>query len=307
MKSIHKSIFLVLLSLFMLAACGGGSTDGSGSTDTGTLSLNVTDAPIDSAQHVFVAFTGVSIKPQNGPAFDIDFVDSNGDPQVKTIDLLDQQGPNSEPILVNHTLNAGRYNWIRLKVLASETSMDSYIVLDGGEHYPLYVPSGDESGLKLNNGFDISAGGAATFTIDFDLRKSVVAPASAPLPYKLKPSLRMVSNNNVGHISGSIGSVSLNDASCTGSDYAVYVFAGDNVLPDDVDGDAIDPVSTSLVSISRSAEYHYALGFLPEGNYTITFTCQADADHSDSDDAIAFIGTDNVTVTSGSTTTYNFH
>ncbi|MCW9025022.1 MAG: DUF4382 domain-containing protein [Gammaproteobacteria bacterium] len=308
MKTQNKFITLGLLSLFMLNACGGGSSGEAGSsTGSGTLSLNITDAPIDSAQNVFVSFTGVSIKPQEGPAFDIDFVDNNGDPEVKTIDLLDQQGPNSAPILVNHTLDAGHYNWIRLKVLSDENTNDSYIVLDSGAHHNLYVPSGDQTGLKLNNGFEVTDGGAVTFTIDFDLRKSVVAPGNNSLAYKLKPSLRMVSNNNVGHISGEIGSVSLNDADCTDNDYAVYVYSGTGATPDDVDGDAGDPVATALVSVNNAAEYEYAVGFLEQGNYTITFTCQAGDDISDSDDAIEFIGTDNVTVTAGSTTIYNFN
>lgn len=74
---IAKSSFLS--SALLLAACGGGD-----SAKTGTLSLNVTDAPVDAAAEVVVAFTGVSIKPQSGPAFDIDFVDQDGNPVVKS-------------------------------------------------------------------------------------------------------------------------------------------------------------------------------------------------------------------------------
>ena len=305
--SINNSLVFCLLSSFVLSACGGGSTDstesGSSAAGTGTISLNITDAPIDSARQVVVAFSGVSIKPQNGPAFDINFVDANGDPLVKTIDLLSQQGPNSEPILINHTLDAGHYNWIRLKVITNQNSIDSYIILDNGAQHSLYVPSGDETGLKLNRGFDITTDGAVTFTIDFDLRKSVVAPGNNSQAYKLKPSLRIVNNTHVGHISGSIGSISLNDANCTDTDYAVYVFSGENIVADDIDGDAVEPVSTSLVSGS----FDYAIGFLDQGSYTLAFTCQAGIDNSETNDAINFIGTDTVTVTAGSTTTYNFN
>lgn len=219
------SLFSVISLSLVLTACDG---DSSGS---GTLNLNITDAPVDSAAKVVVSFDGVSIKPEEGPAYDIDFVDANGDPVVKTIDLLSQQGANSEPLLLNYTLDAGHYNWMRLKVITSETSTDSYIELDGGAQHPLYVPSGDQTGLKLNRGFDITDGGALSFTIDFDLRKSVLAPNKHSQAYKLKPTLRIVNNENIGHISGSVGSVSLNDASCTKSDYAVYAFSGDGITP----------------------------------------------------------------------------
>jgi len=297
----NKSVtcLLSLLSLTMvLTACHPGSDAGSG-----TLSLSITDAPVDSAAKVVVSFSGVSIKPSIGPAFDIDFVDANTFPVLKTIDLMAQQGSHSEPLLVNHVLPAGHYEWMRLKVVAGQASMESYIELDDGSQHPLYVPSGDQTGLKLNRGFDITNGGAVSFTIDFDLRKSVLMPNMHSLAYKLKPSLRMVHNDNVGHISGMVGAATLADVNCTGSDYAVYVFAGNNITPDDVDGIEPDPITTALLSNT----FEYAVGFLDAGVYTLSFTCQAKADHNETNDVIDFIGTANVTVNAGTTTSYNFN
>ena len=297
---IHSSNFgiISILSLSMiLTACGSDSTENGGS-----LNLNITDAPVDSAAKVVVSFSGVSIKPESGPAYDIDFVDDNGSPTIKTIDLLSQQGSNSEPLLVNEALEAGHYNWMRLKVKSSITSTDSYIELEDGSQHPLYVPSGNQTGLKLNQGFDITDGGSVSLTIDFDLRKSVLSPNNNSEAYKLKPTLRIVNNDNMGHISGIVGSVSLADAACTKTDYSVYVFAGENIIADDIDGLDAEPVSTALLSES----FEYEVGFLDEGTYTIALTCQAEDDNIETDDAINFIGTSNVTVNAGTTTTYNF-
>ena len=224
MIKMSKASLISIISLSMILTACGGESPGNGS-----LNLSITDAPVDGATQVVVSFDGVSIKPSNGSAYDIDFVDINGDPEIKTIDLLAQQGPNSVPLLVNQTLIAGHYNWLRLKVVASKTSTDSYIKLDDGSEHPLYVPSGEETGLKLNQGFNITDGGAATFTIDFDLRKSVVMPNNGSEAYKLRPTLRIVHNDNVGHINGIVGSLSLDDDNCKGTDYAVYVFSGANV------------------------------------------------------------------------------
>lgn len=47
----------VALSAMLLSACGGGSN---GSSD-GSLSLGVTDAPVDSASKVIVEFDGVEV------------------------------------------------------------------------------------------------------------------------------------------------------------------------------------------------------------------------------------------------------
>lgn len=292
-------IFSLLSLLVILFACD--TSDGN--VGTGSLSLDITDAPIDSAAKVVVAFSGVSIKPENGPAFDIDFFDINSQPETKFIDLLNQQGFNSAPLLVDYVLPAGNYQWMRLKVITSKTTTDSYLELDDGSQHPLYIPSGDETGLKLNRGFNITNGGAVGITIDFDLRKSVVLPENGSEAYKLKPSLRMIDNNTIGHIYGSVGAATLNDINCTGTEYAVYAFAGDNIVPDDVDDIDPEPVTTSLLSNS----FEYALGFLEPGVYTLAFTCQANDDNNETDDAIVFFATDSVLVETGTATLYNFN
>jgi hypothetical protein len=299
----HIPAILLFLSL-LLTSCGGGGGDTGG---TGKLSLNITDAPIDEAAEVVVSFSGLSIKPAEGPAFDIIFEDSNGNPETKSIDLLSLQGANSLNILDNYTLPAGRYNWIRLHVVANEMTTDSYIVLEqGGDQYPLYVPSGDETGLKLNRGFTILDGRVATFTIDFDLRSSVVEPGTMSTAYKLKPTLRIVDDENAGHITGTIGPVTAGDPGCGGktySDFAVYAFAGSGITPDDMDGIDPDPVSSSRLT----DVYSYGIGFLEQGDYTLAVTCEAIDDKVDSDDSINFIASKNVSVIAGQIITENFN
>jgi len=297
-SSTNRLLPIISLSM-LLTACGSDSS----STGTGTLNLNITDAPVDSAAKVVVTFSGVTIKPEEGSAFDIDFVDDNGEPVVKSIDLLTQQGPNSEPLLIDQALDAGHYNWMRLKVTSGDTSMDSYIELDDGSQHPLYVPSGNQTGLKLNQGFDIADGGAISFTIDFDLRRSVLSPNKNSEAYKLKPTLRIINNENVGHIMGMVGNESLTDETCVKTDYAVYVFEGENIIPDDIDGVDAEPLTTALLSDA----FKYSVGFLEAGTYTLAFTCQAKDDLTDTDEVIDFIGTDNVTVTAGATTTHDFN
>ena len=295
-----SKIALISITSIYLALTGCSSSD---STGSGSLNLNITDAPVDSAAKVVVTFSGVTIKPENDSAYDIDFIDADGNPVTKTIDLLNLQGPASEPLLINQTLDVGHYNWMRLKVISDKNSNTSYIKLDDGSEHPLYVPSGNQTGLKLNQGFDISDGGAISFTIDFDLRKSVIAPSNNSSAYKLKPTLRIIDNENMGHITGLVGATTLNDASCPAQQSnSVYVFTGENITPDDIDGMDAEPVSTALLSDT----FNYSVGFLDAGVYTVAFTCQANDDDIETDDVINFIGTGNVTVTAGATTPFNF-
>lgn len=292
MRQSHLPICL-LLSGLLLTGCGGESDLG---INTGVITLSVTDAPIDQATAVWVEFSGVELKPKEGEPISISF-DS-----AKQINLLDLQGSDFAFLLDQHTIRAGEYNWIRLQVNAEPAVMDSYIEFEGGGTHPLRVPSGSESGLKLSRGFTLPANREIDLTIDFDLRKSIVAPSSGS-DYLLKPSLRLVQTDTTGHIMGTVSAGNFSDVNCTGSDYAIYVFQGADVIPDDIDGIDAEPVTTALLDLDT---YQYSVGFLIEGDYTISFTCNALDDVVESDDALNFIGTSNVTVEAKNTITHNF-
>ncbi len=273
---------------------------------TGFVSIAVTDAPVDSAVKVCVEFNTVEFKHSDGTVANPEF---GFDPAVQ-IDLLAQQGTDSAPLLLAGEMPAGQYNWVRLGVNAQRgaTTMSddgdantpcvaggSYIKLDNGMVHNLYVPSGDMARLKINRGFVLPVGGNASFTIDFDLRKSIKAPPGQAPDYMLRPTLRMVDNGAVGALRGSVNPLLVNDSNCTGEP-AVYVFAGD-VPPDDYDGDEGDALTSAMVkSDDDGASYAYMVGFLAAGTYTAAFTCSLDTVDADEDTTIvAFEPADGVT------------
>jgi hypothetical protein len=327
----YYSIFIKCLTsagiAALLTACGGGDGGGDGSGDgvapTGSLSLSLTDAPVDSADEVVVEFYGVELQHANGERITFEFTDCILDPEPCQIDLLKLTGGASDLILDNETIPSGQYNWLRLLVNADPYLRDSYIVVDGLE-YELHIPSGNECGLKLNSGFVVPAGGMADLTIDFDLRKSIHESVGNS-DYILRPSLRIVDNIEVGTLSGTIdNSFYENDTECTG---AVYVFIdGTPDAPDDEDGDGggPDPITSALVS-NDGGVHNYKVAFLSEGDYQIAFTC----DSIDDDPAIdynrtavgllseatvsffsearfSFLSEATVTVTAGANTNYDF-
>ena len=294
----------------LLVACGGGG-GGSDGASTGTLNLAITDASVDAAKAVIVEFTGVELQHSDGERIDYDFVDGFGDPETRQIDLLALTGGTTELLLEDVTLTAGDYSWIRLKVNAERGVIDSYIDLLDDSRHSLYVPSGANSGLKLNRGFNIPEGGMASFTIDFDLRKSVHDPAGNKDDYILRPTLRLVDGNTDGALSGSVTGIE-NDLDCsdnTESIGAVYVFDTANTV-DDVDG-TDDPITSATVR--NDGVYTYTVAFLPEGDYRIDFTCDADiddnakdADTDLTDGPVDFVGETIVTITAGKTTAHDF-
>ncbi|WP_291319195.1 DUF4382 domain-containing protein [Desulfonatronospira sp.] len=316
-------IFLVP-AVMLLMACGGGGS-GSGSGETGTLSLSITDSPVDDAEKVVVAFTGVELKHQDGDRKEFYFceVDDNdefegnnefkvqgqpctGEEYERKIDLLALHSGLSEELLGEEEVKAGRYNWIRLKVNAERGEKDSYIQFDadGKETESLRIPSGAQTGLKLVQGFVVPAGGHADFTIDFDLRKSVIDPQGHD-DYFLKPTLRLVDNAEVGIIAGEVDSELIDPDGGN----AVYVFEGHNAELHDIQGEETDPLTTATVSennINGETVYKYRAAFLPPGDYTVAFTDQADEDNPEDDDDIDFHSSNNVVVDAGEVTVQNF-
>lgn len=303
-----------------LSACGGSSIDSS--SGTGNLSLAIVDAPIYDAQAVTVNFIGAVVKPEEGPALEFFFckdpdstdpdVDppivqegecTDSDPHVESIDLLQQTGGASALLLDDVEVPAGKVNWVRL-VLDDEPGE---IVLSPGP-FPLTVPGGSQTGLKLNRGFMVPKGGEVKVYIDFDVRKSIVeVHNTVPPSYKLKPTLRLVQEH--GAIVGEVATALMNP-SCLGG--SIYIFSGAGTTPDDIDRDEGDPVTSTLVKPDGNSNtgFSYHADFLAPGDYTLAFVC-ADgvsqnggttfpADVPDEDDRLTFtVASETATVVDG--------
>lgn len=307
---------LITSALLALGACS--SSDNN--NDTGTLSLNITDAPIGDVTKVVVQFSGITLKAAEGEdvvfMFEDDPDTTDIDESLKTIDLLTLQGSSSAPLLEGVEVPEGEYNQIRLHVNANfDGENDSYVVLNDGGTVELRVPSGSQSGLKVNTSLVISTTDDAadsSYTIDFDLAKSVINPKGQD-GYLLKPTLRMVQDSLTGSIAGTVD-IALLDG-CSGEGNAVYAFEGADAIVDD-NGSANEPMATALVKLNdNSGDYEYELGYLNGGDYTLAFTCEADLDFADDDeddtdnnpdDDIVFTAGINVAVVAGEETEQNF-
>lgn len=284
----------------LLVACGGGS---SSSSSTGTLNLAITDAPVDDAKAVVVEFTGVQLQKAGGERIDHDFLDESNNPVAMQIDLLALTEGATADMLKDVTLDAGQYSWMRLKVNAEKGVLDSYIMLHDDSQFSLHVPSGNQSGLKLNRGFVVPAGGVASYVIDFDLRKSVHKPAAANQDYILRPSLRLIDKTNVGTLKGIVNSELITNE-CAGT---VYVFNTEDAV-DDIDGTG-DPITTAKVKGDGTTPYTYTIAFLTEGDYKIAFSCDSANDDPETDEAataVSFSGETTITIEKDTITKHDF-
>ncbi len=297
------ALIFIGTSLSGLSGCGG---EGNRTTGSSQLNLAITDAPVDDATQVVIRFTGLEIHSSSADNQSFVFCDNQltatseacSNPTVKEIDLLKLSGTNSKPLITDASIPAGNYQWIRLDL---DDSNPGYIVPSAGGQHLLTIPSGAQSGLKLNHNFKASKDGMISFTVDFDLRKSVHQTGSGD--YNLRPTLRLVSNSNVGSIYGTVDSALIDPNTCSP---AVYLYEGENISADDEGGQGANPITSALVTLDTgTGDSVYEIGFIEAGNYTLAFTCEADLDDPSTDDNISFAVTTNVAVSINTATESN--
>lgn len=146
-----------------------------------------------------------------------------------------------ETVIASDQYPTGRVSQIRL-VLGENNS----VVVDG-QSFPLKIPSGSESGLKILINADLVEGISYSVLLDFDAAKSVVATGSSE-KYLLKPVIKAVTEAQDGAVKGSVIPAELG--------VAVYALQGEDTL------------STSY-AIEGNADFF--LGGLADGSYTISF------------------------------------
>jgi hypothetical protein len=320
--SVLINIFAATVAL-SLTACGGGGS--SGSDGTGTLSLGITDAPVqnEDISEVIVCFTDVIIHPSNGDP-NIEENVRNVDGSCREINLKELTNGNSV-VLGEFDIPAGNYSWIRLDIDPANTVILERTVngepdeVDDSEPDTLHNParrldcsSCDESHLKLNRSFTVENAGYIGFTIDFDLQKSLtlqLPQSPKPRPddaYKLRPTLRILDTELAStFIWGSVTDITLIGGT-TLTDCRVYTYTGDmaTVEPDDIcnagcteemyPGDR--PLNIALVEddvINNDGTFDYRTGSLYPGTYTLALFCEMD--DPEFDDKLNYIGEQEVT------------
>jgi hypothetical protein len=293
---LKKALAVAVLSAPILAitGCGGDDSTAGGNTNTNSaaLTLALTDGPVDSATAVVVEITGVSIKPKEGEVIAVEF------DAPRSVDLLQLQDGVVTDLVNELELAAGEYAWVELHLNAVKDGvMDSYVEFEDGTSVELDMPGESARGLRIARSFTLAEGEGATFTIDFDLRKSLVRHVDRP-DVTLKPVLHMMPNHRAGHLHGELDAALVAEMCADPSVElgAVYVYAGADAVPTDVNGSEADPVASALVKLAPHGEYRYRIGFLEAGEYTVAYTCDAASDNPEEVNELNFAVLEPITV-----------
>ena len=177
----------------LLVGCGssgGGSGTGATAAVPGTLGVSLTDAPACGFDAVNVTVIKVRVN-QSSSASDTDagWTDIALSPARK-INLLDlNNGVLSS--LGETPLAAGHYTQLRLVLDPNSAGgMNNSVVPSGGVETALVTPSAVQSGIKLINQFDVTAGQRVDLVLDFNACKSIVTRGNGT--YLLKPVITVI-------------------------------------------------------------------------------------------------------------------
>lgn len=198
-----------LVAVGLLGACGGGggsSGGGGASSSAAMLQVRLQDTPVDEAENVFVTIDRVEVF-RTGPMGEVKETLVSTPAQY---DLLVLQNGVSA-VLGTGEFPPGDYSSIRLIVAADSRSdidtlpadeLKNYIVIDGVPG-ALIVPSGAQTGIKLNHHFTLSPDEITVLTLDFDVRQSVHQRGHQNV-FNLRPTIRLVDTVVSGNIAGTV-------------------------------------------------------------------------------------------------------
>jgi uncharacterized protein DUF4382 len=205
MKSILKAGLLGAFVLFMLASCGNGGTIVAGQ-GAGQVAVSLTDDNDCGLSNVFVtvvkARVNMSATALNTDPGWIDIIPPGG---PFLVDLLSLQNGSLQDLGLA-SLPSGHYNQIRF-FLAQNTgavpaSNDNNFVVISGTPFPLDVPAGFQSGIKVLKPFDVSDNQKTEIIADFDACNSVSETASGS--FILRPRILALLKSESGGITGTV-------------------------------------------------------------------------------------------------------
>jgi hypothetical protein len=200
------------------------------------------------------------------------------------------QGSDNQIIVEEIELEAGEYSQLRLSVIDEDINY-SYVEETTGEIKELKVPS---DGLKLG-GFTVESAGVQVFVLEFDLRKAMTANGRPGeyFRYILKPTgVRVVEVETAASISGTVDT-SLFDSNIPcdskldpAEGNIIYIYKGQGLVTenladnfDSTDESAPADAIAPYTSREAAADGSYDITYLPAGDYTLAFSCEAEDDN----------------------------
>lgn len=203
-----KFVLIVLISCVLMAACGDESDNDTATSETGDLSISLTDAATDEYQAVYVTIDEIQVH-LGGDEEDADNWITVATP-VETYNLLELVNGVIEELGIS-PLEAGTYEQMRLiigtipadglNILYIGHPYANYVIDDNNQPHKLRIPSSYNTGVKIVHSFDISPDQTTELILDFDASASVVEVGTS-INWLLKPTIKVLDAQEHAIVSG---------------------------------------------------------------------------------------------------------
>jgi hypothetical protein len=269
-NTVPVRLLSVLLSGLVVAGCGEetvGVEDQELMLDgPATIRILLTDAPADYIAAAEVDIGRVELLPADGgPPIVLSEDGTDG-----FVNLLDFQAAATTP-LADAEVEAGTFAQLRLVVEAARVELiEGYAFRDGDTMKDLKVPSGAQTGIKLNlrdaddDGPLEIVPGETVIVLDFDVNRSFVLRGNPDTPAGVhgvifKPTIRVSGMDVAASLSGTV-STELEGVSVEGL----------VVSATPTDGGTVPGYQTRTATSTTAADGTYTIYFLVPGSYDVT-------------------------------------
>ncbi|WP_169307138.1 DUF4382 domain-containing protein [Ferrimonas sediminicola] len=278
-----------LFLLPLLSGCGGSDSNPAPKTPDlpgATLSVAVSDAPMDGVQSVMVAFRRMVLTPVNGDeAHSIDL-------SRHRVNMLDYQQDQAYWLLEDHPLPAGRYH-LRLEMEPGSGDQGSYV----DDHQGRHALGMGRSELDLGE-LDLGSGQHHGFTLEMDLRQGLYHDPEQGYGYG-QHGWRWVDNQSMGHLMASVDETWIQGCEADNADLAAEggvfyhvaylypattAFEGMDDMALEAESGKVLPIATAYVHQLYDGSWGFGMGFLPEGEYRVGYSCLGHLDQPETNE-----------------------
>ncbi|MFC1483588.1 DUF4382 domain-containing protein [Candidatus Neomarinimicrobiota bacterium] len=207
MNRIKTLLTLTALAVALGVVFSGCESDDDDDEATGTLAVLLTDGPFpaDLVAEANVTIDSLDIREKNTQ--DTTGAYTTISREQATYNLMDLRNGVTES-LANLEVEEGTYNQVRLYVSEAE------VILKDGSEYPLQVPSGVRTGLKIfiSPDIEVQQDITAELLLDIDVGKSFVVQGNpygpGSIDFLFKPVIRAVNQSTAGRLTGIVADTS---------------------------------------------------------------------------------------------------
>ena len=284
---------LLALALGPLGGCSCGfDCSGGGNQNPTQLSLGFSDESLEQLKQVVIEVDSISFRRTGAEDVVVErfTIPALGlvDADTFQVDLLEYQGLNQLLVIQDMELEARTYNQLAIGILGGDINR-SYVQESSDQLKVLSVSAGE-----LVLGGPSLASGQQQFTVAFSLPQALLFEASSD-SYRLTTNgIRLADNASAASLTGRVDSTLFNTvAPCdTKSDpesgNRLYLYSGRSLSADkladvytsnsssEIPAAAIAPFAVgALAQDTLTGGWQYAFGFIPAGEYSLAFACDA--------------------------------